>query len=86
MSFDVINMLMIAVLAGFLVALGFLIALLYRANRVMARLDHLQDTFKSFVKEIVPAIVNIGTISTAMHAVLRTLSEHPVRPKKHNEK
>lgn len=75
MTFDAVNILMIVVLCGFIVALGFLIALLYRANRLLGKLDNLSDTFKSFVKDIVPAIVNIGTISTALHGVLRILTE-----------
>ncbi|MEX2012496.1 MAG: hypothetical protein WD970_01935, partial [Patescibacteria group bacterium] len=56
------------------IALGYLIVLLHRANRILGKIDNLQQTFSSFVSEIVPAIVNIGTISTAMHGVLRALN------------
>ena len=73
---DVINILSIVVLIGFVIALGFLIALLYRANRAMAKIDHLSDTFKSFVSDIVPAIVNIGTVTTAVHGVIRAFTDH----------
>lgn len=73
---DIINILSIVVLFGFIIALGFLIALLYRANRTMAKLDNLSGTFSGFVKDIVPAIINIGTISSAMHSVMRSWTEH----------
>lgn len=70
---ELINYLSIVVLIGFIIALGYLIVLLHRANRIVAKLDNLQETFSSFVSEIVPAIVNIGTISSAMHGILRAL-------------
>lgn len=70
---ELINYLSIVVLIGFIIALGYLIVLLHRANRIVAKLDNLQQTFASFVSEIVPAIVNIGTISSAMHGILRAL-------------
>ena len=70
---DLINYLSIIVLVGFVVALGYLIVLLHRANRILGKIDNLQQTFKDFVSQIVPAIVNIGTISTAMHGILRAL-------------
>ncbi len=70
---ELINYLSIVVLIGFIIALGYLIVLLHRANRIVAKLDNLQATFASFVSEIVPAIVNIGTISSAMHGILRAL-------------
>ncbi|MEX1052030.1 MAG: hypothetical protein WEC83_01420 [Patescibacteria group bacterium] len=70
---ELINYLSIVVLVGFIIALGYLIVLLHRANRIVAKLDNLQQTFTSFVSEIVPAIVNIGTISSAMHGILRAL-------------
>ncbi len=73
---DVINYLSITVLIGFIIALGFLISLLYRANKLVYKLDHLQETFKKFVEEIVPAIVNIGTVTTAVHGVLRAMTDH----------
>jgi peptidoglycan biosynthesis protein MviN/MurJ (putative lipid II flippase) len=72
---DIINYLSIVVLVGFVVALVFLILLLYRANRLANKLDHLTDTFRSFVSDIVPAIVNFGTIATAVESILRTLHQ-----------
>lgn len=80
---DLINWLSVVVLIGFLVALGFLIALLYRANRLLYKLDHLSNTFKGFVEDVIPAIVNIGTVTTAVHGVLRALTEER---KHHKEK
>lgn len=74
-TLDLINYLAILVLIGFVVALGYLIALLHRANRMMGRLDHLSSTFRNFVADIVPAIVNMGTIATAMESVLRTIHD-----------
>lgn len=73
---NLINILSVVVLFGFIIALIFLIVLLYRANRAMARIDHLSETFSDFIKEIVPAIVNIGTISTALHGVMRAFTDH----------
>jgi peptidoglycan biosynthesis protein MviN/MurJ (putative lipid II flippase) len=72
---DFINFLSAVVLIGFIVALLFLIALLYRANRLVAKLDNLSATFKSFVADIVPAIVNVGTIATAVQGIMRALYE-----------
>lgn len=72
---DWINWLSIIVLIGFLVALAYFIVLLHRANRVVTRLDNLTGTFKGFVQEIVPAIVNMGTVVTAVQSVLRQLIE-----------
>jgi len=70
---ELINLLSIIVLFGFIVALGYLIVLLHRANRILGKIDNLQQTFTDFVSQIVPAIVNIGTISSAMHGILRAL-------------
>jgi hypothetical protein len=70
---ELINYLSIVVLVGFIVALGYLIVLLHRANRILGKIDNLQQTFTDFVSQIVPAIVNIGTISAAMHGILRAL-------------
>ena len=70
---EIINYLSITVLVGFVVALVYFIILLHRANRILGKLNNLQETFTSFVSGIVPAIINIGTISTAMHGILRAL-------------
>lgn len=72
---DLINNLSVIVLIGFIIALIFLIALLYRANRLVAKLDNLSGTFKSFVSDIVPAIVNVGTVATAVQGIMRALHE-----------
>ena len=72
---EVINLLSIVVLIGFVIALIFLITLLYRANRLVAKLDNLSGTFKSFVSDIVPAIVNVGTVATAVQGIMRALHE-----------
>jgi len=71
----VINYLSVVVLIGFIIALGYLIALLYRANRLVGKLDHLSATFRGFVADIVPAIVNIGTVATAVQGILRALHQ-----------
>lgn len=81
---DWINWLSIIVLLGFLVALVYFIILLHRANRVVSRLDNLTGTFGGFVKEIVPAIVNVGTVVTAVQSILRTLVETKDEKKKKN--
>jgi hypothetical protein len=81
---DWINWLSIIVLLGFLVALVYFIVLLHRANRVVSRLDSLTGTFGGFIKEIVPAIVNMGTVVTAVQSVLRTLVETTDEKKKKN--
>lgn len=73
MTQDWINWLSIIVLLGFLVALIYFIVVLHRANRVITRLDNLTGTFGGFVKEIVPAIVNMGTVVTAVQSILRHL-------------
>ncbi|MDO8650527.1 MAG: hypothetical protein Q7K33_04460 [Candidatus Berkelbacteria bacterium] len=79
---DWINWLSIIVLLGFLVALVYFIVVLHRANRVVTRLDNLTGTFGGFVKEIVPAIVNMGTVVTAVQSILRTLVETKDEKKK----
>ncbi len=71
---DWINWLSLIVLLGFLVALVYFIVLLHRANRVVSRLDNLTGTFRGFVQEIVPAIVNMGTVVTAVQSILRHLA------------
>lgn len=72
-SIEMINTLAAVVLIGFIVALIYLIILLHRANRMMGRIENLSGTFRSFVADIVPAIVNMGTIATALESVLRAL-------------
>lgn len=72
-SVELINILAVAVLVGFIVALLYLIILLHRANRMLGRLENLSGTLHNFVAEIVPAIINVGTIATAMEAVLRRI-------------
>ncbi len=72
-SIELINTLAAVVLVGFIVALIYLIVLLYRANRMMGRIEHLSTTFRDFVADIVPAIVNMGTIATALESVLRAI-------------
>jgi len=86
-SIEVINTLAAIVLGGFIIALVYLIILLHRANRMMARIENLSGTFRSFVADIVPAIVNMGTIATALESVLRAVhgtkpSDSPKKPKK----
>ena len=73
---DWINWLSVAVLLGFLVALVYFIVLLHRANRVVGQLDNLSSTLKEFVREIVPAIINMGTVVAAVQSVLRQLVDH----------
>lgn len=79
---DWINWLSIIVLLGFLVALVYFIVVLHRANRVITRLDNLTGTFGGFVQEIVPAIVNMGTVVTAVQSILRHLVVQKDDPKK----
>lgn len=81
MTQDWINWLSIIVLLGFLVALIYFIIVLHRANRVITRLDNLTGTFGGFVKEIVPAIVNMGTVVTAVQSILRHLVVQDDDPK-----
>lgn len=83
---EIINFLSIIVLIGFIVALGYMIVLLHRANSILGKINSLQQTFTSFVKDIVPAIVNIGTISTAMHGILRGLHLEKDPKEKKNSK
>lgn len=71
-----INDLSILVLLALLVAAIFLIVLLYRANKMLYKIEHLSDTARQFVKEIVPAIVSMGTISASVQAILRTVTDH----------
>ena len=84
--FDWMNVLSIIILVGFIIALGFLIALLWRANRVLYKLDHLGRTFQEFVRDAIPAIVNVGTVATAIQAVLKSLAEHVIDIKKSTSK
>lgn len=70
---QLIDYLSVLVLVGFLVALLYLIILLYHANHIVRKIDHLGETLKEFVGEVVPAIVNIGTLATAMEAIIRYL-------------
>ncbi len=79
---ELINILAVAVLGLFFIALIYLIVLLYRANRILGRMENLSTTFRSFVSDIVPAIINFGTIATALESVLRTL--HGSRQDKKN--
>lgn len=70
---DLINYLSVFVLIGFLIALVFLIALLYRANRIVGKLEHLSETFRGFVADIVPAIINVSTIASAVEGIIRAM-------------
>lgn len=74
-----IDYLSIVILIGFAVALVLLIALLWRANKVLYKLDHLAETFKAFVRDIVPAMVNIGTIATAVEAIIRNFGDGEIK-------
>lgn len=76
-TIDLINYLAVLVLIGFIVALVYLILLLHRANRMIGRIENLSTTFRNFVADIVPAIVNIGTIATALESVLRAIHVKP---------
>lgn len=69
-------------LVGLAIALILLIVLLWRANRVLYKIDHLQETLGQFVKEVVPAIVNIGTVMSAVEAVMSQISEFKKGEKK----
>lgn len=69
-------------LVGLAIALILLIVLLWRANRVLYKIDHLQETLGQFVKEVVPAIVNIGTVMSAVEAVMSQISEFKKSEKK----
>lgn len=69
-------------LVGLAIALILLIMLLWRANRVLYKIDHLQETLGQFVKEVVPAIVNIGTVMSAVEAVMSQISEFKKGEKK----
>jgi len=73
---ELISLLSLAVLLLFIVALLYLIVLLFRANRILSGIENLSGTFRAFVAEIVPAIVNVGTIATAIHGVLKALTDH----------
>lgn len=73
---DIIPSLSVVVLILAIIVLVYMIVVLYRANKVIGRFDNLTDSFHGFVSEIVPAIVNMGTISTAVHAIMRQLADH----------
>jgi len=74
--FDWTNYLTVIALVLFIIAIIYLIILLHRANRIVSKVDHLSDTFRGFVADIVPAIVNMGTVVTAVQSVLRQLVDH----------
>jgi hypothetical protein len=76
-TIEIINSLAIVVLIGFVVALAYLIALLHRANRMIGRIENLSHTFRSFVADIVPAMINIGSIASALESVIRTIHGDP---------
>lgn len=85
-TIEVVNTLAAVVLVGFIVALAYLVVLLHRANRMMGRIENLSGTFRSFVADIVPAIVNMGTIATALESVLRALHGNSTTSTKKNKK
>ena len=80
---DWISALSIIALILAIIALVYLLIVLFRTNRVVGRFDRLTDSFHGFVSEVVPAIVNMGTISAAIHSVLKSLTdEHKKNQKK----
>ena len=70
-----INAATLVILIVFLIALIFLLTLLYRANRLVHKVEHLSGTFEAFVREIVPAIVNVGTLATAVESIMRYIQK-----------
>ena len=70
---ETIHWLSIIGLLGLIVALGFLIPLLYRANKVFYKIDHMSDNVVDFIRQVMPAIVNIGTVTKAVHGILLAL-------------
>ena len=79
MTSEWIDFLSILVLLLFLVALVYLIVLLHRANRIVGRLDNLGETFRSFTAELIPTIINVGTIANAIHRILKVLTDHQLK-------
>jgi ABC-type phosphate/phosphonate transport system permease subunit len=70
------NDLLLVALVLLIVVLVYALVILVRANRTMARLDHMSDTFVTFAEKLIPAVLNIGTITTAVQALLQTLPHH----------
>lgn len=83
---ELISTLTVLVLIAFLIALIYLIVILHRANSVIAKFDSLSTIFRSFVSDIVPAIVNVGTLMTAVQSILRQLSNHHEQSKSTKKK
>ena len=84
-TFDnIIQSFTILILVVFLVALIYLLTLLYRANKLVHKIENLSSTFESFVREIVPAIVNVGTLATAVQHIMHYITTE--REKTHSTK
>lgn len=83
---DWTNYLTVTALVLFIIAIVYLIVLLHRANKIVGKVDHLSDTFRGFVADIVPAIVNMGTVVTAVQSILRQLVDHNREKSKTNKK
>lgn len=67
---DLINWLSVIVLIGLIIALGYVILVLARANRLLSKLDHASSAFRGFVEQVMPAIINISTVSAAVHKII----------------
>ncbi|OGD61232.1 hypothetical protein A3A71_01385 [Candidatus Berkelbacteria bacterium RIFCSPLOWO2_01_FULL_50_28] len=81
-----IDTLAVVVLGLFAVALVYLIVLLHKLNTTVNRLSNIPELIYSFFERVVPAIVNVSTISTAVHGVLKSFLDHTTKAKSREKK
>lgn len=74
MTFDqLIPVLSVLALAGSLIALIYIIMFFYRANRLLNTLEDIPTNLRHLLTQLVPAVVNVGTIAKAVESLVHTL-------------
>ncbi|MBI4947994.1 hypothetical protein HY844_00325 [Candidatus Berkelbacteria bacterium] len=79
---DTINILTVLLLIGSLIAVCLLIALLFKANKAVSAIENLSENFGKFVRDIVASMVNIQTVTTAVHEIVEKFTDHKNTKKK----
>lgn len=79
---DTINILTVLLLIGSLIAVCLLIALLFKANKAVSAIENLSENFGKFVRDIVTSMVNIHTVTTAVHNLVEKFADSKETKKK----
>ena len=69
-----------------IVVLIYALVFLIRHNRAMTKVDNLVTVFSDFAEQLIPAVMNIGTVTTAVHSLLEAIAKHEASHAKSSDK